>query len=130
MTNMIFELSKEIRRPMWTGCDFSGGRSSLGVVIPEHLLQVALKLQTAGEWCVLRWRKKENKDTCGEELKFSHLDKMNVKGSKYPQKSGMMDGLRPKVKPRGCWDSIVWAGRCSVLIKALLVGLILYAREL
>lgn len=63
MTNMIFEFSKEIHRPMWTGCEFSGGRSTLAVVIPEHLLQGALKLRRAGEWCVLGWRKKEYKDT-------------------------------------------------------------------
>lgn len=63
LTDTIFEFSKEIHRPMWTGCEFSGRRSTLAVVIPEHLLQVALKRQTAGEWRVLRWREKEYKDT-------------------------------------------------------------------
>lgn len=66
MTNTIFDFSKEIHRPLWTGCEVSGGRSTLAVVIPEHLLQVALKLRTAGEGCVLRWRNKENKGTLVE----------------------------------------------------------------
>lgn len=54
MANTIFDFSKETPRPLWTGCEVSGGRSTLAVVIPEHLLQVALELRTAGEGCEIR----------------------------------------------------------------------------
>lgn len=132
LANTIFDFSKETPRPLWTGCEVSGGRSTLAAVIPEHLLQVALKLRTAAEGCVLRWRNKENKGTRVERSWSLVISTGQMgKAQSIPRNQlGMMVALRPKVEPRGCWDSIVWAGRSNVLIKALLVRLILYAREL
>jgi hypothetical protein len=50
LMNMIFEFSKEIHRPMCTGREGSveEGWTTLAVVIPEHLLQLALNRQTTG----------------------------------------------------------------------------------
>lgn len=47
--NMIFDFSKEIPRPICVGCEGSVEEEwiALALVIPGHLLQLALKRQTA-----------------------------------------------------------------------------------
>lgn len=49
LMNMIFDFSKEIPRPICVGCEGSVEEEwiTLAVVIPGHLLQLALKRQTA-----------------------------------------------------------------------------------